>query len=201
MAFKNITLDRALPYILLISGIIGYAAALIIMVEKLHILEQPGYLPSCSLNPVLSCGSVMTSDQSDVFGFPNPFIGLGAFPVLAVIGGAILAGARFKRWFWLGLQAGMLFALGFVHWLFFQSTYRIGAICLYCVAVWIVTITSFWYVSLYNIDKKHIRLPQGRATQIYGWIRRHHLDILIVWLLLIAGLILQHFWYYFGRNF
>jgi hypothetical protein len=143
----------------------------------------------------------MQSDQANAFGFPNPFIGLGAFPVLAVIGGAILAGARFKRWFWLSLNAGLLFALGFVHWLFFESVYRIGALCPYCMAVWVVTITSFWYVTLYNIDNKYLRLPAGQATRAYAWIRRHHLDLLVLWLLVIAALILKHFWYYYGRNF
>jgi hypothetical protein len=67
--------------------------------------------------------------------------------------------------------------------------------------VWVVTITCFWYVTLYNIDQKHIKLPKGKAQQVYGWIRRHHLDILVLWLLIIAGLILKHFWYYYGKNF
>lgn len=201
MSIKNWTLPKALPYILLISGIIGYAAAFIIMFDKLKIIDNPNYVPSCNLDPIISCGSIMMSDQASAFGFPNPFIGLGAFPVVAVIGGAILAGAKFKRWFWLGLNAGLVFALGFVHWLFFQSVYNIGALCPYCMAVWAVSITSFWYVTLYNIDQKNIRLPKGRPQKVYAWVRKHHLDILVLWLLVIGGLILNHFWYYYGRNF
>ncbi|MDB5170412.1 MAG: rane protein-like protein [Candidatus Saccharibacteria bacterium] len=201
MSIKNLTLQKALPYILLIGGIIGYTAAFIIMFEKIQLLDNPGYVPSCDLNPVISCGSVMESKQANAFGFPNPFIGLGAFPVLAVIGGAILAGAKFKRWFWLGLNAGLVFALGFVHWLFFQSVYSIQALCPYCIAVWIVCITTFWYVTLYNIDQKNIKLPKGKAMTAYGWVRRHHLDLLVLWFLVITGLILNHFWYYYSRFF
>src|SRR5215207_3715923 len=119
MTMKNWTVERTVPYILLVSGIIGYACAFIIMFDKIQILNNPGYIPSCNLNPVISCGNIMQSKQAEVFGFPNPFIGLGAFPILAVVGAAMLAGAAFKRWFWLGLNAGLLFALGFVHWLFF----------------------------------------------------------------------------------
>jgi uncharacterized membrane protein len=199
MATTKRTLDKALPYILLIGGIIGYACAFIIMYDKIKILQNPAYKPLCNLNPVISCGSVMQSKQATAFGFPNPFIGLGAFPVVAVIGGAMLAGAKFKRWFWLGFNAGLVFAIGFVHWLFFESVYRIHALCPYCMVVWIVCITTFWYVTLYNIDHKNISLPAGKAQKVYGWIRRHHLDILLLWLVIIALLILKHFWYYYGK--
>lgn len=200
MRVTQLTLEKALPYILLIGGIIGYICAFVIMFDKIQILKDPNYIPSCNLNPIISCGSVMQSTQANAFGFPNPFIGLGAFPVIAVIGGAILAGARFKRWFWLGLNAGLLFAVGFVHWLFFQSVYNIGALCPWCMAVWTVSITCFWYVTLYNFDNKHLRLPKGSAQSIYKWVRRHHLDLLLLWLLIIVGLILNHFWYYYGER-
>jgi uncharacterized membrane protein len=200
MTIKNWTVKKVLPYILLIGGIIGYACAFIIMFDKVQLADNPNFVPNCNLNPIISCGSVMESKQATAFGFPNPFIGLGGFPILATVGAAMLAGAIFKRWFWLAVNAGTLFAAGFVHWLFFESVYRIQALCPYCMVVWIVSITAFWYVTLYNIDQKNIRLPK-KAGKTYAFIRRHHLDILILWFLVIAGLILKHFWYYYGRNF
>lgn len=200
MAIKNWTLKKVLPYILIIGGIIGYACAFTIMFDKIQILNNPHYIPSCNLNPIISCGSVMQSKQSNAFGFANPFIGLGAFPVLAIIGVAMLAGAKFRSWFWLGLEAGMVFAVGFVHWLFFESVYRIHSLCPWCMVVWVVTITTFWYVTLYNIDQGHLKLPAGKVRQTYGWVRRHHLDLLVLWLLVITGLILKHFWYYYGHR-
>jgi uncharacterized membrane protein len=201
MSLKNVTLPKALPYMLMIIGAIGYACAFIIMFDKLKIADNPSYIPSCNLDPIISCGSIMQSDQANAFGFPNPFLGLGGFPVLAVIGLAMLAGATFKRWFWLVVNAGLLFAVSFVHWLFFESTYRIQALCPWCMIVWVITITGFWYITLYNIDRKHIRLPKGKPQAVYAFIRRHHLDILVVWLLIIAALILKHFWYYYGDKF
>ena len=200
MKFQSWSVQKVLPYILLIGGIIGYVCAAIIMFDKVRILNNPHYIPSCDLNPIISCGSVMQSKQATAFGIPNPFLGLGGFPILAVIGAGILAGAKFKRWFWLSVNAGLVFALGFVHWLFFESVYRIHALCPWCMVVWVVSITTFWYVTLYNIDQKNIRLPKGKAQQMYGWVRRHHLDILILWFVIIAGLILKHFWYYYGQH-
>lgn len=200
MNIKSWSLPKVLPYLLIVVGIIGFASAAMITYDKMLILEDPSYKPSCDLNPVISCGSVMMSDQANAFGFMNPFIGLAAYPMLMAIGLAMLAGAKFKRWYWLGINAGLLFALAFVHWLFFQTVYRINSLCPYCIAVWIVTISSFWYVTLYNIDQKNLKLPK-RLQKFYPWVRKHHLDILVVWFLIIFVLIMKHFWYYYGRNF
>lgn len=201
MSSKSFTLPNVLPYILIIVGVVGYVCAFIIMFDKVKLADNPNYIPSCNLNPIISCGSVMQSKQAHAFGFPNPFLGLGGFPIIATVGAAMLAGAKFKRWFWLSVNAGLLFAVSFCHWLFFESVYRIHALCPWCMAVWTVSIAGFWYVTLYNIDQGNIRLPAGKTKRFYGWIRRHHLDILIAWLLVIAALILKHFWYYYGRNF
>lgn len=199
---KKLTLARALPYLLIIAGIVGLMSAFSLTWDELKMAQNPTYQPSCNLNPIISCGSVMKSGQAKAFGFPNPWIGLAAFAVLLTVGVSLLAGAKFKRWFWLGLNAGALFGVGFVHWLFYETVYRISALCPWCMAVWVVTIPTFWYVTLYNIEQGVIKLPKGKGWQRFGlFIRRHHLDILILWYLIITVLILKHFWYYYGHYF
>ena len=194
MATKR-TLTQTLPYILIILGMIGLAAAFIILYEKLHILANPNYKPSCSINPIISCGSVMSSKQGSVFGFPNPILGLIGFSVVITTGMALLAGAKLKRWFWLGLQAGVLFGIVFVHWLFYQSVYNIQALCPYCVVVWSAMIPLFWYTTLYNLRERNIPTPK-RLKKPVAFMQKYHADILLVWFLIIIGLILEHFWYY-----
>jgi uncharacterized membrane protein len=198
---KTIRLDKAIPWILIICGTIGLICALIIMYEKVAIMQNPSYVPSCNLNPTVSCGSVMQSKQSHAFGFPNPFLGMVGFPVVITTGVVLLAGAKkLKRWYWLGLQAGTIFGVFFIHWLFFQSAYRINALCPYCIVVWLMTMTLFWYVTLYNIQTGVIRL-RGRLQQAGYFVRRHHFDIAGLWALVITSLILHHFWYYYGQFF
>lgn len=193
-------LEKPLTWILIIGGIIGVVCAFIISYDKQQLLLNSSFQPNCNLNPIISCGSVMKSEQGSVFGFPNPWIGLMCFPILITIGMAIKAGAQFKRWFWLGLQAGTVLGLIFVHWLFFQSVYRIGALCPYCMAVWITVITTFWYTLLYNIQRGFIKLPASSGWQKAGaFARQHHLDILILWFVVILAFILKHFWYYYGH--
>ena len=192
-------LSKWMPYLLIIVGVVGVIASFIITDDKFKILENPNYKPSCSINPIISCGSVMQSDQSHAFGFPNSFIGLIGFPVLVTLGVLLLNGSKFKRWIWIGLNLGLLFGVFFVHWLFYQAVYNINALCPYCMAVWVVTIAGFWYVTLYNLQMGHIKL-KGKLQKVGFFIRRHHLDFLVLWYLIIFALIMRHFWYYFGRN-
>lgn len=189
------TLERVLPYLLVIGGIIGFLMAFIITIEKIHLLQDPSYSPECSINPIISCGNIMKSEQASVFGFPNPLIGIMGFSVVTTIGMAMLAGAKFKRWFWLGLQAGTIFGVLFCMWLFHEAVYEIGSLCLYCIVVWAVTIPIFLYTTLYNIRFGHITVPD-KLKSTANFVQRHHGDIVILWYLLIALGILTHFWYY-----
>lgn len=194
------SLAKPLAWILIISGIVGLFAAGMLTYDKIRIAQNPNFVPACNINPVVSCGSVMKSDQSNAFGFSNPLIGLVAYPVLITVGAAMLAGGKFKRWFWLGLQAGALFGLAFVHWLFYQTVWSIGALCPYCMAVWVITIATFWYMLLYNLETGVIKLP-AKLKSAGQFVRQHHLDIFVLWLVVITILIVNHFWYYFGQAF
>jgi uncharacterized membrane protein len=189
--------ERIYPYLLVVGALIGLLAAGVLMVDKLKLAQDAGFNPNCNLNPIFSCTSVMKSHEANAFGFPNPIIGLASFGIVVTAGMALLAGAKFKRWFWLGLQAGTLFGVSFVHWLFYRSVYDIGALCLYCMVVWVVTIMMFWYTLLYNLKNGYIKTP-ARLERLVAFGQANHVGILIIWYLTIATLILSHFWYYFG---
>ncbi|MEV7451357.1 vitamin K epoxide reductase family protein [Streptomyces nigra] len=139
--------SRPFALLLVLCGAAGLLASWVITLDKFKLLEDPDFVPGCSLNPVLSCGSVMESDQAEVFGFPNPMLGLVTYGIVVCVGVSLLAGAAFPRWYWLAFEAGCLFGIGFVSWLQFESLYRINALCLWCCLAWIATITLFWYVT------------------------------------------------------
>lgn len=194
------SLEKPLSWILLIGGILGSIAAFVISYDKEQLLKNASFQPNCDINPIISCGSVMKSEQGSVFGFPNPWVGLAAFAVLITIGVGIFAGARYKRWFWLGLQFGTILGLIFVHWLIIQSIFFIKALCPYCMLVWVVVITTFWYTLLYNLEQGHIRLS-AKLQPAGDFLRRHHLDVLFFWFFVIFAVIMWRFWYFFGRPF
>src|SRR3546814_1447443 len=89
------SVEKSLPYLLIIAGFIALACAYIIMHDKLQILKDPTFSPGCDINLIVSCGSVMQSDQAEAFGIPNPLFGLVGFAVTIIIGVAMLVGAKF----------------------------------------------------------------------------------------------------------
>jgi uncharacterized membrane protein len=196
---KKLSLEKALPWILIIGGIVGIICALVLTYDQIKIWQNPHYQPACSLNPVVSCGSVINSKQGELFGIPGPFFGLITFPVLVTVGAAMLAGARFKRWFWLGLEAGAIGGIGYALWLFLLSMYRVHALCPFCLTVDIAVYTTSWYITLYTLAEGFVKLPR-RLTGVGDFARRHHFDILLLWFVILAAWILKHFWYYYGKH-
>lgn len=188
---------RLLGWVLTACGAVGTASAFALILDRIRLLENPEFVPSCSISPVLSCGSIMTSPQAEAFGFPNPLIGLVAFPVLATLGIVLLTGAALPRWIWAGLQLGTLLGAAFVHWLIGQSLYVIGALCPYCMAVWVVTIAAFWYVTVRNLDAARPVLP-GRVKDVAARITIVHAAVLTIWLLGIVALVAARFWDYWA---
>ncbi|WP_028478231.1 vitamin K epoxide reductase family protein [Nocardia sp. CNY236] len=133
-----ITAGPRAAWILLLGGVLGWLAAGALTVERFKLFTDPGYTPSCSFNPILSCGSVMVTDQAAVFGFPNPLIGVVGFSVVVTLGILSVAGVGFPSWIWGGLWLGTALGVGFICWLIFESLYRINALCPYCMVVWAV---------------------------------------------------------------
>lgn len=187
-------LARVTAWVLAIGGGVGLLAAATLTVEKINLLSDADYVPTCSINPILSCGSVMTTPQAAAFGVPNPLLGIAGFAVVTTIGVVLLAGVRLPRWFWFGLQAGATFGVVFVHWLIYQSLYVISALCPYCMVVWVVTIAIFLYTTLHNLRRIPPSSPLTRLAGIAGY----HSVVLVAWYAVILAAILHRFWDYWS---
>jgi len=159
-ASRSVGGSGAFALLLVITGAAGLLASWIITLDKFELLKDPNFQPGCSINPVVACGSIMKSEQAEVFGFPNPMLGLVTYAIVVGVGMSLLAGARFPRWYWLTFNAGALFGVGFCTWLMIQSLYHINALCLWCCLAWVVTLLIFWYVTSFNI--RHGFLPAPR---------------------------------------
>lgn len=185
--------SRTVGWVLLVAGLLGFAAAFVLAVEKYWLLTNPFYTPSCSINATVSCGPVMTSPQAAVFGFPNPYLGIAGFAVVAATGAMLLAGGRLAGWFAVGLQLGAVVGTVFVGWLMVQSLTVIHALCPYCMAVWAATFATVWYVTLDNLGRVRDRLP-ARAAGAVEVAHRNHSALLAGWLALVAVLVIIAAW-------
>lgn len=162
-----------LAILLLIGGTIGWIAAFALTLEKFQLLESPDAALSCDYSVLVQCGANLASWQGSVFGFPNPILGLTGWVAPIVVGAALLARARFDRWFWLLFNLGIAAALAFVIWLISQSIFVLGTLCPWCMATWAVTIPVFWAVTLRNLAAGTIPAPASvrrAARTLNGWI-------------------------------
>jgi uncharacterized membrane protein len=115
--------------------------------------------------------------------------------VVVTLGVGILAGARYRRWLWLGLQAGALAGIVFVGWLISQSLYAIGALCPYCMVVWTATIPLFWCTTVHNLRHGVVPVPErwrgGVAVLArYPWV------LPALCYLVVVLMVLNRFWFY-----
>jgi uncharacterized membrane protein len=184
----------ASAWFVLIAGVIGLAASMTLTVEKIDILLNPSYVPSCNINPIVSCGSVMVTPQASILGFPNPLLGLVGFTVVIVTGVLAVAKVTLPQWYWIGLTVGVLIGAVFVHWLIFQSLYRIGALCPYCMVVWVVTVSLLVVVASIAFRPALQRRQTGAAWVLYQW----RWSIAALWFTAVFLLIMARFWNYWS---
>jgi uncharacterized membrane protein len=166
-------MTRTVPFawLLLVGSVVGWLASGELVLEKIEKLINPSHTTICDVNPWISCGEVMSTWQSSLFGFPNMFIGIVAFAVTITVAMALLAGARFSRWFWVGLQVGVTLGFVFVVWLWSQALYAIGILCPLCMVVWAIMIPLFVWTTIRNLHHGILRAPTVvvRAAGDVGW--------------------------------
>ncbi|PWD51103.1 Vitamin K epoxide reductase [Serinibacter arcticus] len=184
---------RRFAIAVLVLGSIGLVASFALMLERLAVLADDSYVPSCSFNALVSCTEAMSSPQGALFGFPNPLLGVLGFPVVIATGAALLAGARMARWYWVGLQVGVTLALVFIHFLIFTSLYRLGALCPYCMVVWAVTIPLFVMVTQRNLRLLPSDASSG-AARAGRWLQAYQAPVLAAWFLVIGALAVVQLW-------
>ncbi|MFJ8308210.1 MULTISPECIES: vitamin K epoxide reductase family protein [unclassified Streptomyces] len=155
---------RGPALLLLLGGLLGTLASAALTHDRIRTLADPSFTPGCSINSVLNCGDVMDTWQSNLLGFPDMLLGVGAFAALAALGLALLAGAEFPRWLWLGIWAGVAAGFAFTVWLISQCLYAIGALCPWCLLVWAVMIPLFWYVT------RQVARPRSWVRRVPHWL-------------------------------
>lgn len=206
-------LQKTYPYLLIVLSLVGLVASFILTVDAIEIYKNPAVNLPCNINPFISCTDVAKTWQSEVFGFPNSLLGITAFAMLFAIGVMLFSGGRAKKPLWLLVNLGTLAAMVFVIWFFYESVYRIGSLCLYCMAVWTVTWPLFLYTTVWNFRENHFDITQTHRQsffflkprhqkfidKFFHFVSRNHLKILVVWYLYIILSILIHFRDFFFR--
>ncbi len=167
------TRPTALAIWLIVAGVVGWWAAFSLTMERFAQLADPDAAAGCDFSFLVQCSANLGSWQGSVFGFPNPILGLTGWVAPIVVGAAILAGARFARWFWLLFLAGVTFAFIFVIWLISQSIFDLHTLCPWCMVTWVVVIPTYYAVTLHVLRTGILPAPAGlrrAAGRLMGWV-------------------------------
>ena len=181
----------AIAILFIVTGLVGLYGSFQLTIDRFLLIENRGTKLNCDINPFVSCGQVIQSWQGSLFGFPNPLIGLMAFVAPVAVGVALLAGARFARWFWILFNVGLLAAMVFIHWLMTQTVFVIGTLCPWCMLVWLIVIPLFWYGTMNNLAR-NFGLPEGPASLFRAALPWTWLIVLLNYLVIVA-IILANF--------
>lgn len=177
--------------VLLLGGIVGWLAALQLLVDKLFLLENPGASLSCDINPLISCGTIMMTWQASAFGIPNMAIGLAGFAIMGAVGSLMLSNVKLPQWFNWATLGGTAFAFGFVHFLSYSAIFVINALCPWCLVVWTMTAPMF-FVKLANTVEENEWHKKYTGLSIL----RHWVVLTVTWYVLIVFII---FWKFFDQ--
>lgn len=172
---------------MLVSACLSLTASLVLSIDAVTLAADPAAGLSCNINTVISCGTVGSSWQAHLLGFPNAFLGLIAEPVVITIAVASLGGVRFPRWFMFAAQVVYTIGVGFAYWLLYQSMFHIGALCPWCLLVTVSTTLVFTTLTHVNIRDRNLFLPVRVQTTLDNALDAD-LDALAItiWLLALA---------------
>lgn len=182
--------------VLFVGAIVALIAAFVLSLEEIHLLKNPDAVLTCSFNVVLNCATVMQTWQASVFfGIPNMFIGLMAFPVLITVAVAALwGGAKYKPWFLLALNSGVLLGTIFAYWLFFNSLYVIQVLCPWCLIVTFTCTLMLSAVTHITLRKNLLGFAQGTNEKIQKFLKGgYHQLITAVWVIAMVVLVFLQF--------
>ena len=138
-------------FIMLLGSGLGLLASFVLSIEALELAKNSHAVLSCDFSSALSCSAVANHWSAAILGFPNSFIGVMTLPVMVTIAAALLAGAKFPRWFMFAAQIGVSVGFIFALWMFYMSFVEIGVLCPWCLTLDVGMLLIFGGMTRYNI--------------------------------------------------
>ena len=159
---KEVKRQQLAALLMLVGSGLGLLTSFVLSIESLTLAKNSHAVLNCDLNAAMSCSTVANHWSAAPLGFPNSFIGMMTLPVMVTIAVALLAGAKFPKWFMWGAQLGAVAGLLFAGWMFYMSYVEIGALCPWC-----LTLDAGMLLVCYGLTRYNVltRAVGGRRTR------------------------------------
>ncbi len=178
--------------VILFSGVVGLLASFVLTIDKIRLLQEPDFVPACSINPIISCMSAMSSEQSEILGVPNSLFGVMLYMALVVVAGLLLLNVRFPRVIWKTLLVFSILGLVFVHYLIIQSLFVLHVICPWCLSIWLTTPLLFLSLISEYAHLDHKKVTRS-TSNVVAYISKNRVIIGSVWYVAFIVLVLIQF--------
>ncbi len=180
-------MEKKFPYLLTVLSIVGLLASFLLMTDTIQLIKDPAAELPCNINPFISCGNSILSEQGEIFGFPNPLLGIISFSMTLSLGMLLVTGNAINERIMLLLNLGLLGSMIFVIWFYYQSLFNLGTLCIYCMTVWVAT----WPLFLFTTTKNYQNGFLGKS-KIGKVVFENQIQVLIIgYILAVAGIILK----------
>lgn len=135
----------------------GLAVAAYLTYE--HVTEATTF--ACPESSVVNCVKVTTSSYSTILGVPVAIAGLAFYAVAAVVCSP-WAWRVTGRWLAIVRVVGAVVGVVFVLYLVWAELFGVGAICLWCTAVHVITVLLLFFVLLATFAPA----PSGSSARV-----------------------------------
>ncbi|KAE8764819.1 hypothetical protein GB883_07165 [Georgenia thermotolerans] len=181
---------RELAWLLTVAGVLGLWAAVELVLSEITVAANPNASLACDFNPLVGCGTFITTWQAHVLGPPNAVVGTAAFGALTAVGLVLLARGQVARWFWRVLLTGVSLGMVWVFWFQYQALFVIRGLCPFCLVVWTVMIPVFVHTWARAVQAGHVAAGERlrRALVLDRWV------IVAVWYALVVLAVVVVFW-------
>lgn len=186
------TKEQGLWLVITVGSLIGLISSLVQTIERINYALHPKVALTCDINAVFSCSNVFDAWQSRVFGFSNSIVCMIFFALTAGIALAAVTGSKINHILRYVFHFFAVFFLGFGAWYLWQSTYRIGYICIFCLFCYSAVIAMNW--AWFRLHYRELPLKKSASAKLAKFVNNGgDLFIALMWALAIAGMIIFHF--------
>lgn len=180
---ENLKKQNLAAFIMLVGSGLGLLASFVLSIEALELAKNSHAVLSCDFSSALSCSAVANHWSAAILGFPNSFIGVMTLPVMVTIAVALLAGAKFSKWFMQAAQVGAIIGMIFAIWMFYMSYVEIGVLCPWCLTLDLGMLMIMFGLTRYNVLQKNISCRCAQKIVGGGY------DVLVVVSLVVAVIV------------
>lgn len=179
----------ALGWFFAALSVLGVFASYQLQASELAVLNDPDTHLACDLNPLLGCSSSLLAPQAHLLGIPNSAVGLFIFGMLLAVSAVLIGGQGLPKLVWWGLSFGSLVGLGYVVYFLIVSIKVFGALCPYCMLVWLALIglaPAAWGGALRSGAFGASKTRTGTTVLKFAWAISLALILLIVLVILLT---------------